>query len=159
MGCPEALSSSISASNSSTGCSASLLVLLVSSVSISTCSLPTPPAGAGSTSVSTSISSNCTRNLSLLGSTFSGLSIATLGEFSASNAALLRLHSALCRIPGATIPESHAGHLGVLGKTLTAGTESAGDVAGEVGTTEGDLGATAGVLGIAFAATGALAVG
>ena len=30
------------------------------------------------------------------------------------------LHSALCRIPGATIPESHAGHRGVLGNALTS---------------------------------------
>lgn len=59
--------------------------------------------------------------------------------------------SALCRIPGATIPESHAGHLGVLGKTLTSGIDSAGDVAGDVGATEGDLDATAGVFGAVLA--------
>ena len=74
--------------------------------------------------------------------TRSGTRTATLGEFSASNAALLRLQSALCQIPRATIPESHAGHLGVLAKTFTSGIDSAGEVAGDVGTTEGDLDAT-----------------
>ena len=64
------------------------------------------------------------------------------------------MQSALCRIPGATIPESHAGHLGVLGKTLTSGTESAGEVAGDVGTAEGDLDTTAVVFGSAFAVAG-----
>ena len=37
-------------------------------------------------------------------------------------------------------------HLGVW-KTLTSGIESAGEVAGDVGTTEGDLDTTAGVFG------------
>ena len=87
-------------------------------------------------------------------STRSELLTATLAEFSASNAALLRLQSAFCRIPGATIPESHAGHLGVLGKTLTSGIESAGEVAGDVGATEGDLDTTAGVFGSALAVAG-----
>jgi hypothetical protein len=100
------------------------------------------------------MSSKCTCNLSLLTSTCSGLPTATLGEFSASNAALLRLQAALCRIPGATIPESHAGHLGVLGKTLTSGIESAGEVAGDVGTTEGVLDTTADVFGSAVAVVG-----
>ena len=31
------------------------------------------------------------------------------------------LQSALCLIPGATIPESHAGHRGVFGKIRTSG--------------------------------------
>ena len=64
------------------------------------------------------------------------------------------MQSALCRIPGATIPESHAGHLGVLGKTLTSGIESAGEVAGDVGAFEGELDTTAGVFGSALAVAG-----
>ena len=52
---------------------------------------------------------------------------------SASNVALLRLHSALCRIPGATIPESHAGHRGVFGKTLTSDLAPSGDGDGDIG--------------------------
>ena len=68
-------------------------------------SLPHP-----SQPVSTSILNILKMHLqqSLLTSTCSGLPTATLGEFSASNAALLRLQSALCRISGAVIPESHA---------------------------------------------------
>ena len=42
----------------------------------------------------------------------------------------------------------------LLGKTLTSGIDSAGDVAGEVGTTEADLGTTAGVSGADFTAAG-----
>ena len=52
------------------------------------------------------------------------------------------------------MPESHAGHLGVLGKTLTSGVASAGEVAGDVGALEGKLDTTAGVFGSALAVAG-----
>ena len=94
------------------------------------------PTGVGPFSVSTSISSCLTSSLGLatLGTT-SGI---TTGVSLASNAARFLLHSALCLIPGTSIPESHAGHRGVFGKTRTSDLATSGDGDGDFGDTFGD---------------------
>jgi hypothetical protein len=58
-----------------------------------------------------------------------------MGGSLASNAALFLLHSALSLIPGTSIPESHAGHLGVFRKTRTSHLATSGDGDGDFGET------------------------
>ena len=133
-GVPDCLSASISASKSSMDCSASLFTPVPATSMSETTSLEPSPTGAGSCSVSISSYSTCGLDLA---PSSSATGVAK-GVWLASKAALFLLHSALCLIPGATIPESHAGHLGVFGKTRTDGPVASGEGEEDVGEAFGD---------------------
>ena len=139
-GVPSARSAAISSSRSCTDCSASLFTPEPSvSMDGPTWSEPAPT-GAGLVSVSTSISWTSSLGLATLGTT-TGVA---LGVSLASNAARFLLHSALCLIPGTSIPESHAGHLGVFGNTRTSCLTTSGNGDGDFGETFGEAFGSAG---------------